>query len=490
MGTLGARSPVSVSTACGKALGFSEFQCESVGLATHGRVTDLFREVVLRLVMEVSRPAILEAERQHFVDNRDRIESPAAVIGHRLIVARRMVDHAVNAAGLQGVEDGLVHMPARLGVEVVQIAECQNHVGIVDAERKRSAGAAQAERFGALERHLRGEDPYFVETGFGQQALFQPTGTYGDKQLAVFGQYRREQACVPAATGNQFDDTHVILEPEEGQRLGRLAIRVALGVGVWSRVGGECCGQFRVDWSGARTLCQHETADGKQRSKHRVLLALVDGGRVRPGRVLDCYTCTVTIRASLPGRIAILTVLAVWVWHYVSFYPAPNLLWTCNVGWIGALVGIALGNAWLVSLALLMSFVPDALWVVDVAGRLATGTHPIGGTEYLFDPDIPASVRLLSWEHAVLPALSLFATYRLGYRAEAFRWVLPLVLVVYYASYWLADPAWHVNYTRGLFGAQQTLLPDLWYPALAATVFWIALAGPVHLAARRWLMRR
>lgn len=197
-----------------------------------------------------------------------------------------------------------------------------------------------------------------------------------------------------------------------------------------------------------------------------------------------------TFRVSLPGRIAILAVLVVWVWHYVSFYPAPNLLWTCNVGWIGALVGIALGNAWLVSLALLVSFVPDALWIVDVAGRLATGTHPIGGTEYLFDKDIPASVRLLSWEHAVLPALSLFATYRLGYRAEVFRWVLPIVLVVYYASYWLADPAWHVNYTRGLFGAQQTLLPDLWYPALAATVFWIALAGPVHLAARCWLMRR
>ena len=197
-----------------------------------------------------------------------------------------------------------------------------------------------------------------------------------------------------------------------------------------------------------------------------------------------------TPAAQQTWRIVLLGLLAGWIAHYVSFYPAWNLLWTCNVGWISGVIGIAFGSALLVSFALLVSLLPDLLWVIDVAGRLLLGTHVIGGTEYLFDQGIPATVRLLSWEHALLPVLLLGATWRLGYRPSVFVASLPLVLSVYYLSHFAADPTWNVNYTRGLFGKPQTLLPPLLYPALAGTVFWFALAGPVHWFARRWLMRR
>lgn len=195
------------------------------------------------------------------------------------------------------------------------------------------------------------------------------------------------------------------------------------------------------------------------------------------------------IAAVIGARVTVLGLLAAWIAHYVSYYPPANLLWTCNVGWIAGALGIAFGNAVLVSAALIITLIPDVLWIVDVAGRLVADAHPIGGTEYLFDPRIPASVRLLSWEHAILPPLLVVATGRLGYRAVVFAAALPIVLAIYYASYLLADPAWHVNYVRGLFGRPQSLLPDALYPALAATVFWLALAGPVHLVARRWLSR-
>ncbi|MEZ5332394.1 MAG: hypothetical protein R2991_10155 [Thermoanaerobaculia bacterium] len=35
----------------------------------------------------------------------------------------------------------------------------------------------------------------------------------------------------------------------------------------------------------------------------------------------------------------------------------------------------------------------QAAWAIDWVGRLVSGRHPIGGTEYMFDPAEPVAVK-------------------------------------------------------------------------------------------------
>lgn len=70
----------------------------------------------------------------------------------------------------------------------------------------------------------------------------------------------------------------------------------------------------------------------------------------------------------------------------------------------------------------------QVLYTVDLAGRLLLGFHPIGGSEYMFDPTIPLGIRLLSLFHVVTPPLLAWALAQLGYDGRDGRCVpLPAV---------------------------------------------------------------
>ncbi len=200
-----------------------------------------------------------------------------------------------------------------------------------------------------------------------------------------------------------------------------------------------------------------------------------------------CYTRHMASPQAKLADVTLLGAIAAWLGIYLSYHPFTNLLWTCNVGLLLGVPGIVMRSAWLVSIALLITVVPDVLWSVDVFFRLATGVHLIGGTEYLFDPAIPRWVRLMSWEHVVLPILLFLAVRRTGYVARAWPASVLVVLAVYYASFYLADPATEVNWVWGVFGDVQTFMPASAYPALASVVFSCVLSFPVHWLARRFV---
>jgi hypothetical protein len=57
----------------------------------------------------------------------------------------------------------------------------------------------------------------------------------------------------------------------------------------------------------------------------------------------------------------------------------------------------------------------QTLYAIDLAGAFSTGSHIVGGTEYMFDPNVPLFIRLLSLFHVATPPLLLWAIWRLGY---------------------------------------------------------------------------
>lgn len=160
------------------------------------------------------------------------------------------------------------------------------------------------------------------------------------------------------------------------------------------------------------------------------------------------------------------------------------------MGVLLAAVAIIMRNRLMLSAVLIVVALPDLGWTLDVAWRAVTGSHLIGGTEYMFDDEIPALIRLMSFEHVILAPLVVAALWRRGYDPRALVWAAPALLLLYYLTYWVADPAWEVNWVYGLFGNPQTFMPPSLYPLVAALIFVTVLLLPGHFLAKRLIPGR
>lgn len=180
--------------------------------------------------------------------------------------------------------------------------------------------------------------------------------------------------------------------------------------------------------------------------------------------------------------------LVVWAPLYFKQYGAQNFLFFCDLGNI--LIGIAL---WLES-PLIFSWqacellVFQTLYVIDLLTALITGFHPIGGTEYMFDPHISLFIRLLSLFHVVTPFLLLWAIRALTYDSRGWKFATLETWIIVLVNYcW--RPGFDINWARGLQFHQQHLLPGwtyllIYFTVVPAMIFW-----PTHCFLR-WLTSR
>src|SRR5579863_8754770 len=192
------------------------------------------------------------------------------------------------------------------------------------------------------------------------------------------------------------------------------------------------------------------------------------------------------MRLPLWLKIAWTVWLIAWAPLYWRYYAAQNFLYFCDIG--NVLIGIGL---WLES-ALIFSWVAcgvllfQTLYTIDLAGALLTRHHPIGGTEYMFDPTLPLAIRLLSLFHIVTPSLLLGAIWRLGYDPRGWKLQTLLTWVVVPINYFWR-PEIDVNWARGLFFQEQHVVPGwLYLLAYLVTVPLVAYV-PTHLLLRQFV---
>lgn len=180
--------------------------------------------------------------------------------------------------------------------------------------------------------------------------------------------------------------------------------------------------------------------------------------------------------------------LVVWAPLYWRQFGAQNFLFFCDLG--NVLIGIAL---WLES-SLIFSWAATGLllfqtiYTVDLAGALLTGRHVVGGTEYMFDPNLPLAIRLLSLFHVVTPPLLLWAIFRLGYDSRGWKiqtWMTWIVVPINY--FW--RPEQDVNWARGPFFHEQHFIPGWTYLLLYLAVVPLLVYFPTHLFVS-WFVRR
>ncbi len=179
--------------------------------------------------------------------------------------------------------------------------------------------------------------------------------------------------------------------------------------------------------------------------------------------------------------------IAVLVPVYWVYLGPQNFLWGCDIALFMTLYALWRRSALLASMAVLVTLIPDILWVVDYVVRAVTGSNilGIGATAYMFENSVPFFVRALSFFHIFLAPLLLWMIYHTGYDVLALLWQTGVAWIVLPVSYFFTDPVHSINWVHGFAG-----MPPAWMPpgvfvlvimfSVPAFIFW-----PTH-----WLMQR
>jgi hypothetical protein len=190
----------------------------------------------------------------------------------------------------------------------------------------------------------------------------------------------------------------------------------------------------------------------------------------------------------LARKLAYTGWMAVWIPIYWVHNGPANFLWLCDTANLILLPALWLESALLVSSQAVGVLLVQLLWAIDFLGALATGSHLIGGTEYMFDDASPLWLRSLSLFHLAMPPLLLWGVRRLGYDRRGFRLETVLVWGLVLASLG-ADPERNLNWVWEPFGRAQTLVPHGVYLAVLLAAYPLVVFLPTHLALKRWARR-
>ena len=185
--------------------------------------------------------------------------------------------------------------------------------------------------------------------------------------------------------------------------------------------------------------------------------------------------------------------LLVWAPLYWRQYGAQNFLFFCDIGNMLIGVGLWLESSLIFSWAACGLLLFQSLYTIDLAVALLTGHHPIGGTEYLFDPHLSLIIRLLSLFHVLTPPLLLWTIWRLGYDPRGWKLqTLTAWIVVPINYFW--RPEQDVNWARGLFFHEQHVVAGWAYLLAYLVLVPVCIYLPTHLAlswlTNRWTARR
>lgn len=165
---------------------------------------------------------------------------------------------------------------------------------------------------------------------------------------------------------------------------------------------------------------------------------------------------------------------------YWNHYGPQNFLWLSDIGLFLTVGGLWLESSLLISIAGVAILPLEATWMVDFILHLLTGNSPIGLTGYMFDSQLPLSLRGISLFHFALPILWIYLLARWGYDSRAWKYATILCTVIFSATYALNDPFENINLIFSPAFHQMTwITPREWFIGqlifLPLFVFW-----PMH----------
>jgi hypothetical protein len=183
----------------------------------------------------------------------------------------------------------------------------------------------------------------------------------------------------------------------------------------------------------------------------------------------------------IPPWFKVLWTLAVIVWVpiYWRQYGLQNFLFFCDLGNLLITAGLWLESPLIFSWQASGLLFFQTAFTIDLIGTAISGRHWIGGIEYMFDPQIPLAIRLLSLFHVVAPASLLWGIWRLGYDSRGWKYqTLTAWIVVPINYFW--RPEYDVNWARGPFFREQHVMPGFAYLLLYLIIVPAVIYYPTH----------
>lgn len=136
---------------------------------------------------------------------------------------------------------------------------------------------------------------------------------------------------------------------------------------------------------------------------------------------------------------------------YGRAYGGWHFLWFSDLA-----LFLVFGALWresrlLASMAALAALLPGTAWIAVFVLRLFGGPE-LAAIGYMFDPNKPLPLRLLSLFHLFLPPLLLWLLSRLGYEPRAFAAQTLLAWTVLLSLFFFSDPERNINFVFGFGG--------------------------------------
>jgi hypothetical protein len=169
--------------------------------------------------------------------------------------------------------------------------------------------------------------------------------------------------------------------------------------------------------------------------------------------------------------------------YWVHWGP-KNFLWFSDIALLATAAALWLESPLIASMMLLAIALPELAWNVDFFGRLLTGRHLVGLSDYMFDARKPLGLRALSLFHVALPIVLIWTVHRLGYDDRAWLVQTMVALTVLPVTYWVTDAGDNVNWVYGPGRTRQSRMHPLTYLALEMVFFPVVVYLPVHLLLR------
>lgn len=166
----------------------------------------------------------------------------------------------------------------------------------------------------------------------------------------------------------------------------------------------------------------------------------------------------------LPWQLKVAYVLwiAVWIPAYCLHYDPRNLLWMCDTANIILVFALCYEVPILLSAQAVAVLLVQVAWSVDYFTALLWGSHPIGGTEYMFDKNYPQWMRAMSLFHVAVPPLLLWGLYRVGFDRRGIVLQTGFIWLLLPLTYVVADEVQNVNWLWAPFGIEQNFMsPEL-----------------------------
>jgi hypothetical protein len=187
----------------------------------------------------------------------------------------------------------------------------------------------------------------------------------------------------------------------------------------------------------------------------------------------------------IPLWIKVLWTLAVIVWIpiYWRQYGLQNFLFFCDLGNLFIALALWLESPLIFSWQATGLLFFQTIFTIDLAGTLVSGRHWIGGTEFMFDPQVAVTIRLLSLFHVVAPPLLLWAIWRLGYDSRGWKCQTITAWIVVPINYFWR-PEYDVNWAHGPFLREQHAVPGFVY----LLAYLIVVPAVVYYPTHRFLL--